>query len=46
MYYTGNVIRDLKLETAMEQLTEMAREHEVLRIFVDFIGKATRSLVR
>jgi UDP-N-acetylglucosamine acyltransferase len=37
---------DLKLEAAVEQLTEMAREHEVLRILVDFIGKATRSLVR
>jgi UDP-N-acetylglucosamine acyltransferase len=37
---------DLKLEAAVEQLTAMAKEHEVLRIFVDFIGKATRSLVR
>ena len=37
---------DLKLEEAMEQLVPMAAEHEELRIFVDFIGKATRSLVR
>ena len=37
---------DLRLEDAMEQLTAMAAEHEELRIFVDFIGKATRSLVR
>jgi UDP-N-acetylglucosamine acyltransferase len=37
---------DLKLDAAVEQLTAMAAEHEELRIFVDFIGKATRSLVR
>jgi len=37
---------DLKLEEAVERLTAMAAEHEELRIFVDFIGKSTRSLVR
>jgi UDP-N-acetylglucosamine acyltransferase len=37
---------DMKLEDAVLRLGEMAKEHEVLRIFVDFIGKATRSLVR
>lgn len=37
---------DLKLEEAVQILQEMAREHEVLGIFVDFIGKTTRSLVR
>ncbi|MEN9705643.1 MAG: hypothetical protein RLZZ393_1522, partial [Pseudomonadota bacterium] len=37
---------DLKLDEAVEKLTAMAAEHEELRIFVDFIGKATRSLVR
>jgi UDP-N-acetylglucosamine acyltransferase len=37
---------DLKLEAAVEKLTEMAAEHDELKIFVDFIGKATRSLVR
>jgi UDP-N-acetylglucosamine acyltransferase len=37
---------DLKLEAAVEQLKQMAAEHEELRIFVDFIGQATRSLVR
>lgn len=37
---------DLKLDDAVEKLTAMATEHEELRIFVDFIGKATRSLVR
>ncbi len=37
---------DLKLEAAVEKLTEMAAEHEELRIFVDFIGRSTRSLVR
>ena len=37
---------DLKLEEAVEKLTEMAAEHEELRIFVDFIANSTRSLVR
>ena len=37
---------DLKLEEAMERLVPLAVEHEELRIFVDFIGTATRSLVR
>jgi UDP-N-acetylglucosamine acyltransferase len=37
---------ELKLEDAMERLKAMAQEHDVLQIFVDFIGKATRSLVR
>ncbi|MGC4027591.1 MAG: acyl-ACP--UDP-N-acetylglucosamine O-acyltransferase [Steroidobacteraceae bacterium] len=37
---------DLKLEDAVQKLGEMAREHEVLGIFVDFIGRSTRSLVR
>ena len=36
----------LKLEDAVVKLQEMAAEHAELRIFVDFIGKATRSLVR
>ncbi|MFM1885092.1 MAG: acyl-ACP--UDP-N-acetylglucosamine O-acyltransferase [Pseudomonadota bacterium] len=37
---------DLRLEDAMERLQALAAEQEELRIFVDFIGKATRSLVR
>ena len=37
---------DLRLEDALVQLQAMAAEHEELRIFVDFIGTATRSLVR
>jgi len=37
---------DLKLEEAVEKLTQMATEHEELRIFVDFIANSTRSLVR
>lgn len=37
---------DLRLEDAVKQLEDMAREHEVLRVFVDFIGRSTRSLVR
>ena len=37
---------DLRLEDAVVQLQAMAEEHEELRIFVDFIGTATRSLVR
>jgi UDP-N-acetylglucosamine acyltransferase len=37
---------DLKLDEAVQRLTQMAGEHEVLGIFVDFIGKATRSLAR
>jgi UDP-N-acetylglucosamine acyltransferase len=37
---------DLKLEDAVVELTRMAQEHEELRIFVEFIGKTTRSLVR
>jgi UDP-N-acetylglucosamine acyltransferase len=37
---------DLKLEDAVVKLKAMAAEHEELRIFVDFIGKSTRSLVR
>jgi len=37
---------DLKLDDAVERLTELAAEQPELRIFVDFIGTATRSLVR
>jgi len=37
---------DLRLEDAVVQLQAMAAEHEELRIFVEFIGTATRSLVR
>jgi UDP-N-acetylglucosamine acyltransferase len=37
---------DLKLEEAVEQLRQMAAEHEVLKIFVEFIEQSTRSLVR
>lgn len=37
---------DLKLDEAVPRLTDMAREHPVLQIFVDFIGQSTRSLVR
>ncbi len=37
---------DLKLEEAVPRLAQMAQEHDVLRIFVDFIGRSTRSLVR
>ncbi|HEV7633789.1 MAG TPA: acyl-ACP--UDP-N-acetylglucosamine O-acyltransferase [Steroidobacteraceae bacterium] len=37
---------DLKLEDAVVELTRMAQEHEELKIFVEFIGKTTRSLVR
>jgi UDP-N-acetylglucosamine acyltransferase len=37
---------DLKLEVAVEQLKIMAAEHDCLKIFVDFIGQSTRSLVR
>jgi UDP-N-acetylglucosamine acyltransferase len=37
---------DLKLDEAVVQLKAMAEQHEELRIFVDFIGQATRSLVR
>lgn len=37
---------DLKLDEAVEKLTAMAADHEELRIFVDFIAKSTRSLVR
>jgi UDP-N-acetylglucosamine acyltransferase len=37
---------DLKLQDAVEKLEAMAVDHEELRIFVDFIGRATRSLVR
>jgi UDP-N-acetylglucosamine acyltransferase len=37
---------DLRLDDAVVQLQAMAEEHEELRIFVDFIGTATRSLVR
>lgn len=37
---------DLKLEEAVVELTRMAQEHEELNIFVEFIGKTTRSLVR
>ena len=37
---------DLKLEAAVEKLTAMAAEHDELKIFVDFIGQSTRSLVR
>ncbi|MET0291482.1 MAG: acyl-ACP--UDP-N-acetylglucosamine O-acyltransferase [Steroidobacteraceae bacterium] len=37
---------DLKLEEAMEKLKPLAEQQPELRIFVDFIGTATRSLVR
>jgi UDP-N-acetylglucosamine acyltransferase len=37
---------DLKLEDAVERLTVMAAEHDVLKPFVEFIGRSTRSLVR
>ena len=37
---------DLRLEEALPRLEEMAGQHDCLRIFVDFIGKSTRSLVR
>lgn len=37
---------DLRLEDAVKQLEGMAAEHEVLGIFVEFIGRSTRSLVR
>ena len=37
---------DLKLEDAVEKLSELAATQDELRIFVDFIGTATRSLVR
>ncbi|MDR2215212.1 MAG: acyl-ACP--UDP-N-acetylglucosamine O-acyltransferase [Nevskiaceae bacterium] len=37
---------DLKLDVAVEKLTQMAGEHEVLKPFVEFIGRSTRSLVR
>ncbi|MEP7311877.1 MAG: acyl-ACP--UDP-N-acetylglucosamine O-acyltransferase [Pseudomonadota bacterium] len=37
---------ELKLEDAVVELTRMAEEHEELKIFVEFIGRATRSLVR
>ncbi len=37
---------DLKLEDAMVRLGEMAAGEEVLRPFVEFIGRSTRSLVR
>ena len=41
-----NVRSDLKLEDAMVRLGEMAAGEEVLRPFVEFIGRSTRSLVR
>jgi UDP-N-acetylglucosamine acyltransferase len=37
---------DLRLDDAVERLTDLAAEQPELRIFVDFIGTATRSLVR
>ena len=37
---------DLRLEEAVPRLEEMAAQHDCLRIFVDFIGQSTRSLVR
>lgn len=37
---------DLKLADALERLTGLAKEHEELRPFVEFIHASTRSLVR
>jgi UDP-N-acetylglucosamine acyltransferase len=37
---------ELKLEDALAQLRELAVEHDCLRVFIDFIEKSTRSLVR
>jgi UDP-N-acetylglucosamine acyltransferase len=37
---------DLKLDDAVQRLEELAATQPELRIFVDFIGTATRSLVR
>lgn len=37
---------DLALADAVVELTRMAQEHQELKIFVEFIGKSTRSLVR
>jgi UDP-N-acetylglucosamine acyltransferase len=37
---------DLKLDVAVEKLEALAVDQEELRVFVDFIGKSTRSLVR
>jgi UDP-N-acetylglucosamine acyltransferase len=37
---------ELKLEEAVVKLTEMAATEDVLKPFVEFIGKSTRSLVR
>jgi UDP-N-acetylglucosamine acyltransferase len=37
---------ELRLEEAMAQLRPMAVEHDVLKIFVEFIEQSTRSLVR
>jgi UDP-N-acetylglucosamine acyltransferase len=37
---------ELPLDAAVEKLKAMAEEHPVLAIFVEFIGRSTRSLVR
>jgi UDP-N-acetylglucosamine acyltransferase len=37
---------ELKLDDALVKLREMASGEEVLRPFVEFIGRSTRSLVR
>jgi UDP-N-acetylglucosamine acyltransferase len=37
---------DLKLEEAMRQIEEQAREHEVLGIFAEFLRSSTRGLAR
>jgi UDP-N-acetylglucosamine acyltransferase len=37
---------DLKLADAVPRLEEAAKTQPELRIFVDFIGRSTRSLVR
>ena len=37
---------DLKLDDAVQRLEALAATQPELRMFVDFIGKATRSLVR
>jgi UDP-N-acetylglucosamine acyltransferase len=38
--------RDLPLAEAVKELTTLARQHEVVQPLVDFIGAATRSLIR
>ncbi len=37
---------DLKLADALEQLRPIAAAHAEIRMFVDFIGSSTRSIVR